>query len=35
MKERLFVITDAVTETPTGYPHKRVGDKYESERDFE
>lgn len=32
MKERLFVITDAVTETPTGYyPHKRVGDKYESE----
>jgi N-acetylglucosamine-6-phosphate deacetylase len=32
MKERLFVITDAVTETDKGYyPHKRVGDKYESE----
>ena len=31
MKERLFVITDAVTETDTGfYPHKMVGDKYES-----
>ncbi|MDP9229724.1 MAG: N-acetylglucosamine-6-phosphate deacetylase, partial [Bacteroidota bacterium] len=31
MKERLFVITDAVTETTTGYyPHKLVGDKYES-----
>jgi N-acetylglucosamine-6-phosphate deacetylase len=32
MKERLFVITDAVTETSTGdYPHKLIGDKYESE----
>ncbi len=32
MKERLFVITDAVTETAIGdYPHKLVGDKYESE----
>jgi N-acetylglucosamine-6-phosphate deacetylase len=32
MKERLFVITDAVTETDTGYyPHKLAGDKYESE----
>ncbi len=31
MKERLFVITDAVTETTEGfYPHKLVGDKYES-----
>ncbi|MBL0274439.1 MAG: hypothetical protein IPQ06_15610 [Chitinophagaceae bacterium] len=29
MKERLFVITDAVTETGEGYyPHKQVGDKY-------
>jgi len=28
---RLFVITDAVTETTTGaYPHQLVGDKYES-----
>ncbi len=31
MKERLFVITDAVTETDTGfYPHQLAGDKYES-----
>jgi len=31
MKERLFVITDAVTETNTGYyPHHLAGDKYES-----
>jgi N-acetylglucosamine-6-phosphate deacetylase len=31
MKERLFVITDAVTETDIGqYPHQRAGDKYES-----
>ncbi len=31
MKERLFVITDAVTETPEGpYQHYLVGDKYES-----
>jgi len=31
MKERLFVITDAVTETDEGqYPHQRNGDKYES-----
>jgi N-acetylglucosamine-6-phosphate deacetylase len=31
MKERLFVITDAVTETTEGfYPHHLVGDKYES-----
>jgi N-acetylglucosamine-6-phosphate deacetylase len=31
MKERLFVITDAVTETPSGaYPHYLVGDKYEA-----
>jgi N-acetylglucosamine-6-phosphate deacetylase len=31
MKERLFVITDAVTETDAGfYQHKLVGDKYES-----
>ncbi len=31
MKERLFVITDAVTETDMGqYPHQRAGDKYES-----
>jgi N-acetylglucosamine-6-phosphate deacetylase len=31
MKERLFVITDAVTETDKGYyPHKLAGDKYES-----
>ena len=31
MKERLFVITDAVTETTEGqYPHTMVGDKYES-----
>ncbi|MFZ1262164.1 MAG: N-acetylglucosamine-6-phosphate deacetylase [Chitinophagaceae bacterium] len=32
MKERLFVITDAVTETGEGYyPHKQVGDKYEAD----
>jgi len=31
MKERLFVITDAVTETNSGYyQHLKVGDKYES-----
>jgi N-acetylglucosamine-6-phosphate deacetylase len=31
MKERLFVITDAVTETQTGYyPHQKAGDKYEA-----
>lgn len=31
MKERLFVITDAVTETNSGpYAHRLVGDKYES-----
>lgn len=31
MKDRLFVITDAVTETDAGYyPHERTGDKYES-----
>ena len=31
MKERLFVITDAVTETTKGfYPHRLVNDKYES-----
>lgn len=31
MKERLFVITDAVTETGKGYyQHQLVGDKYES-----
>jgi len=31
MKERLFVITDAVTETAKGhYQHKLAGDKYES-----
>ncbi|OIR05378.1 N-acetylglucosamine-6-phosphate deacetylase [mine drainage metagenome] len=31
MKERLFAITDAVTETTEGfYPHHLVGDKYES-----
>jgi N-acetylglucosamine-6-phosphate deacetylase len=31
MKERLFVITDAVTETASGsYPHQLAGDKYES-----
>ena len=31
MKERLFAITDAVTETNTGpYQHQLVGDKYES-----
>lgn len=31
MKERLFVITDAVTETAQGYyPHQFAGDKYES-----
>ena len=31
MQERLFVITDAVTETGVGqYPHHLVGDKYES-----
>ena len=30
MGERLFVITDAVTETKEGYyQHERVGDKYE------
>ena len=32
MKERLFIITDAVTETDKGlYPHKLEGDKYVSE----
>ncbi len=32
MNDRLFVITDAVTETDSGYyPHKLAGDKYESE----
>ena len=32
MKERLFVITDAVTETDEGhYLHKKAGDKYESD----
>jgi N-acetylglucosamine-6-phosphate deacetylase len=32
MGDRLFAITDAVTETDEGgYPHKLVGDKYESE----
>lgn len=31
MKERLFTITDAVTETADGYyPHSYAGDKYES-----
>ena len=31
IKERLFVITDAVTDTDEGqYPHQRKGDKYES-----
>lgn len=31
MKERLFVITDAVTETEGGYyPHRKAGDKYEA-----
>ncbi len=31
MKERLFAITDAVTETNEGiYPHQPAGDKYES-----
>jgi N-acetylglucosamine-6-phosphate deacetylase len=31
MKERLFVITDAVTETEKGYyPHQKAGDKYEA-----
>jgi len=31
MKERLFAITDAVTETENGYyPHHLAGDKYES-----
>lgn len=31
MKERLFVITDAVTETTEGdYQHKQVGDKFEA-----
>jgi N-acetylglucosamine-6-phosphate deacetylase len=31
LKERLFAITDAVTETDTGfYQHKLTGDKYES-----
>ena len=32
MGERLFVITDAVTETSRGaYPHKYAGDKYEAD----
>ena len=32
MKDRLFVITDAVTETNVGpYPHQREGDKYVSQ----
>ena len=32
MKERLFIITDAVTDTDAGYyQHKKVGDKYESD----
>jgi N-acetylglucosamine-6-phosphate deacetylase len=32
MKQRLFVITDAVTETDEGhYLHKKAGDKYESD----
>ncbi len=32
MKERLFIITDAVTETKEGlYPHQLLGEKYESE----
>lgn len=31
MQDRLFVITDAVTETTEGYyPHQQAGDKYES-----
>jgi len=31
MKERLFVITDAVTDTTEGsYPHIKIGDKYEA-----
>jgi len=31
MKQRLFIITDAVAETTTGpYPHQLVGDKYEA-----
>lgn len=31
MQDRLFVITDAVTDTSSGqYPHIKVGDKYES-----
>jgi N-acetylglucosamine-6-phosphate deacetylase len=31
LKERIFVITDAVTETSSGaYPHQLAGDKYES-----
>ncbi len=31
MKERLFIITDAVTDTHEGlYPHQLAGDKYES-----
>ncbi len=31
MKQRLFVITDAVTETTEGpYPHKATGEKYEA-----
>jgi N-acetylglucosamine-6-phosphate deacetylase len=31
MKERLFIITDAVTETSEGYyPHQKEGDKYVS-----
>ena len=33
MKERLFVITDAVTETASGYyQHKQEGDKYEANK---
>jgi N-acetylglucosamine-6-phosphate deacetylase len=32
MKERLFVITDAVTDTDKGdYHHKKQGDKYEAD----
>ena len=31
MQDRLFIITDAVTETTEGcYPHHLTGDKYES-----
>lgn len=31
LKERLFIITDAVTDTGTGpYPHQQAGDKYEA-----